>query len=65
MPQTLDTSGTVLDARGFASDDKYLAVLNRILHIHQANNMHLLCDLSGVVFQIVSICSSVRSSRTE
>ena len=51
---------------GICLDDKYLAVLNRILHIHQANNMQLLCDLSGVVFQSFDLlfCQSSRGNDT-
>ena len=51
---------------GIRLDDKYLAVLNRILHIHQANNMQLLCDLSGVVFQSFDLlfCQSSRGNDT-
>ena len=49
MLHTLDTSGTVRDARGFASKYVDYAVLDGILHVHQSLNMHLLCDLSCIL----------------
>ena len=45
---TFDTSGTVLDARGFASNTYTFSVFDRILHVHKTLYMHFLSDLSGV-----------------
>ena len=40
MLHTFDTSGTVRDARGFASSTIHAAVLDGVLHVHEAHHVH-------------------------
>ncbi len=49
MLQTLETSGTVRDARGLASRTVDFIVADRILHVHQADDVQFPGDLLGIV----------------
>ena len=55
MLQTLETSGTVREARGIGFQHINLSVFNCVLHVHQAFDMHLFCDLACVFFDRLHI----------